>query len=254
MTNTQSKQNKRENMKRSAPTYTAGKKSRSTAPKYTKSYPAPQQAKPEKKGVDFDISNAAIVDTTNTNDDIAVMNLIQSGNGSWNRIGRKVKLDSIRLKGVAECIIGLDGSNHLYGSALRMLLVWDKQPSSGTIPTFDDIFGITEQDGTESSTVMAPPRYDNMDRFRVLMDKTLHANPDVYNAGAGGDNYFVTPFDYYVKLRGCESNYSGQSQPMTIADISSGALYLVYRATENTAGSKAWQVQSSSVARLRYTD
>lgn len=243
-------------MKRSAPYSKAGKKSRDNYKfkGHTQSQPYVNVPKPEKKGVDFDISNAAIVDTTSTNDDIAVLNLIQSGTGSWNRVGRKVKLDSIRLKGVAEGLIGLDGSNHLNGSALRMLLVWDKQPSGGSIPTFDDMFGITAQDGTESSTVMAPPRYDNMDRFRVLMDKCLHVNPDVYNAGAGGDNYYVEPFDFYVKLRGCESNYSGQSNPMTIADISSGGLYLIYRATENTAGSKAWSIQASSVARLRYTD
>lgn len=208
----------------------------------------------EKKGVDVNIGDTSILATTNTNGDIAVLNLIQQGAGSWNRIGRKAHLKSIRLKGVARCTIGLDGSNHLYGSCFRRILVWDKQPSSGSIPTFDTIFGYTDQSGTEASTVMSPPRYDNMDRFQVLLDKTICMNPGSYNAAAGGDQFYVHEFDDFVNLKGRESVFSGQSTPMTIADISTGALYLIYRATDNTAGSKTWEVMDVSIARLRYTD
>lgn len=244
-------------MKRQA--YSAGraKRSKTAGARYTYKK---QRAQPPvyiqktPKGVDFDISVSPIVSTTNTNDEIQCLNLIQQGAGSWNRVGRKVKLKSIRLKGTAQYVLGLDGSNHLNGGVLRMLLVWDKQPSGNALPAFDEIFGITEQDGTESSTVMSPPRYDNMGRFQVLMDKCLYINPTTYNAAAGGDMYYDLPFDEYVKLQGRETNFSGQSSPMTIADVSTGGLYLVLRANENSAGQKQWSLTTNSVARLRYMD
>ena len=52
------------------------------------------------------------------------------------------------------------------GEWVRAVLVWDKQPNNGAIPTFDTIFGQTSQAGVESASVMDHLRYDNMFRFR----------------------------------------------------------------------------------------
>lgn len=212
--------------------------------------PVPNVVTKTPKGMDTSITNAGIVSTTNTNDDILVLNLVQQASGSWNRVGRKIKLKSIRLKGHAVITLGI--STNELGNSLRMCLVWDKQPSGNAIPAFDEIFGITEQDGTESSTTDAPPRYDNMERFRVLMDKTIACNPQASNPVGGGDQTYYLPFDEYVPTKGCMTNFSGQSQPMTISDISSGALYFVVRAQQTAAGTVA--LSDSSIARLRYLD
>ena len=210
----------------------------------------------EKKGVDVALTQASpIATTTNTNDNALVLNLIQSGTGSWNRIGRKAHLESIRLKGNATAVIVPEAvTGALRGGTLRMVVVWDKQPSGAAIPAFDNIFGRTDQNGTESTAYLDPPRYDNMDRFKVLKDCVLQVNPTAVNALGGTSDpliYFAA-FDEYIKLGGRETVFSGQSSPMTIADISTGGLYVYFRA-DNTTGT-TWSIESDSVARLRYTD
>jgi len=99
----------------------------------------------EKKGVDTSIALTPVIATTNTNASSFVLNLIQAGNGSWNRVGRKVHLKSLRLRGHLRWLYGNNaGTNNLDANAVRMVVVWDKQPSGGAIPTFDAIFGKTD--------------------------------------------------------------------------------------------------------------
>lgn len=211
----------------------------------------------EKKGLDTVLTQSSIVSTTNTNDNAVVLNLIRTGNGSWNRIGKRVHLRSVRLRGQATYSAApYATTGDLRDSLLRMVVVWDKQPSSGSIPTWDTIFGITAQDGTESSTIWASVRYDNVDRFSILKDSVIRGNVDLFNAAGGTTDAQVIRyhFDEYLKLAGKDCIYSGQSTPMTIADISSGALYVYFRASESQAGSATWSIGSDSSARLRYTD
>jgi len=211
----------------------------------------------EKKGMDtvVDLADAAVVATTNTNDASFVLNLIQAGNGSWNRVGRKAYLQSVRLRGIATCLIDRAATTgNLLANTLRMVLVWDKQPSSGSVPAFDVIFGKTVQAGTESCTFLDSLRYDNTDRFKVLRDVVVCASPQTDNAASDSTNAtrYDIPFDEFVKLGQRETQFSGQSTPMTIADISTGALYVYFRASRND-NTSLWSI-GNSVARLRYTD
>lgn len=208
----------------------------------------------EKKGVDTDISLTPVIATTSTNASSFVLNLIQAGNGSWNRVGRKVHSKSLRIKGlvsISNTPTFATGAG--VGNFLRMVVVWDKQPSSGAIPTFDAIFGITAQDGTESCPdITCPPRYDNMDRFQVLLDRCYKSEDLAVPAfGSAPTMTQYMPIDEYVKLGARETVFSGQSAPMTIADISTGALYVFFRAAGNVAASVA---AVDGIARLRYTD
>jgi hypothetical protein len=204
------------------------------------------QSTGELKGVDTDISINPVLATTTTNGGITVLNLVQQGSGSWNRVGRKIHMKSIRL--IGSMALTTTGTAAIQNNLARMILVYDKQPT-GVLPTFNAIFGRTDQNGDDTlSNFQDPPRYDNMGRFRVIQewdyDMPVRPNPN------GGN--VVKHFDHYVKL-GLETVFSGQSSPMTIADISSGALYLITRAGINTATIFA-NIQSTSMARLRYTD
>lgn len=221
-----------------------------------KQYEQLQKNSGEKKGVDQALTQADIVATTNTNDNALCLNLVRPGSGSYNRVGRKIFNKSIRLTGDAYCTLGPDATTGIIaGSALRMVVVWDKQPS-GALPTFDDIFGVTAQDGTESSVVCAPPRYDNMGRFQILRDKTLIADPPgpAYTSGTTDVYQCVIHFDEYVKLGNRTTVFSGQSSPCTIADISSGGLYVYFRSDFYTNGTREWTIYANSNARLRYSD
>lgn len=210
----------------------------------------------EKKGMDTPLTLSPVIATTSTNGSAFVLNLVQQGVGSWNRVGRKINLQSVRLRGVAtfefqvELITG-----RLYANTLRMVVVWDKQPSGGSIPTFDTIFGKTAQDGTESTTFLDPLRYDNMDRFTVLRDSVLDAQSEATSdAGTTLISQVNCSFDEFIKLNSREVVFSGQSVPMTIADISTGALYVYFRADTNSSAQSLISIDATSFARLRYTD
>lgn len=216
---------------------------------------AKQIANLEKKGVDTDLSLSPIIATTNTNASSFVLNLVQAGSGSWNRVGRKILNRSLRIKGhVAFLKTPTAATGVAVENYIRMVVVRDRQPfgASGpaAIPTFDTIFGITAQDGTESTPdILNPPKYDNMDRFKVLLDKCYEPTPQGFmGSGTGPSDTTYVPIDEYVKLRDFETVFSGQTAPMTIADISSGALYVFFRALNNSTTAAAFD----GIARLRY--
>lgn len=213
----------------------------------------------EKKGVDTTFNSSGnVLATTNTNSQITPVNLIQSGSNSWQRVGRKVQLKSLRIGGLVR-FRWWSGDQRTHGETFRMVVVFDAQPSSGSIPTWDTIFGTTDQSGTESSDFNRPVRYDNMQRFRVLRDVTMDMWPRTVEVTASSPTYadYTKHFDEYIRLDGLETVFSGQSAPMTIADLSTGALYIGYRASANVTATSAedrFFLVEDSYARLRYTD
>jgi len=209
-----------------------------------------------KKGVDTDISLAPVIATTSTNASSFVLNLVQAGTGSWNRVGRKIQVKSVRLVGTYEFnFTPTFATGAGTANGVRCVVVWDKQPSGGAIPTFETIFGITAQDGTESCPdTTCPPRYDNMDRFKVVFDQFTEHDPlFVTSTGTAPSTALPKHFDYFIPLqKKCgETVFSGQSAPMTIADISTGALYVYFRSQWNQASTT---VEVDGIARLRYLD
>jgi len=227
---------------------------RAPAPRRTSRQAVMPYARLEKKGMDTSIDLPTIISTTNTNAYAVVLNLIQPGTGSWNRVGKKTHLKSLRLTGCINfALTPTFATGALNSTFVRMLVVWDTQPSGGAIPTFDTIFGITAQDGTESCPdITCPVKYDNMDRFRVLRDFSI-AVPTGPLVSQGTGPYLAIParFDEYIKLANLESVYSGQTNPMTIADISTGGLYFYARSLTNLATCTA---NVDGIARLRYTE
>lgn len=217
--------------------------------------PILRQLRIEKKGVDTDLNLNPIIATTNTNASAFVLNLVQAGNGSWNRVGRKIQLKSVRLRGsILFQYSAVATTSNLVEDMCRMVVVWDKQPN-GVLPTYDTIFGRTEQDGTESCDYLDGPKFDNMDRFTVLRDKVMEDSIGATPLTGGTTNLVINQqgFDEFIPLGNRETVFSGQSVPMTIADISTGALYVFFRSRYNQPAYFT-AVNSESHARLRYTD
>jgi len=205
----------------------------------------------EAKLMDTDISAVfgAVIDTTNTNEDIAVLNLIDPGPAAYNRIGRRVFLKSVRLFGELRMALAPEAPTTMMTSLLvRFVLVWDKQPS-GVLPTFDQIFGSTLRDGTNTVTYIDKVLPSQMERFRIIGEWFEKAEPNFYDPDY---QVYLSVFDRLMSLRET-SVYSGQTSPCTIADISSGALYLIARANQN-ADSFATIALAPCRARLQYTD
>lgn len=212
----------------------------------------------EKKGLDTFINHEDGVSktpsTTNTNDFIFPLNLVRPGTASYNRVGRKIKMHSLRCLGVIESnVTGHATTGDYLEQINRVCVVYDRQPN-GAIPVFSDIFSYTEQDGTEGSDIYTLPAYDNMQRFRILKDIVFAQDIDAYNGASGTTDLMVQRkiIDFYLPLKGLETTYSGQSSPCTIADISTGALYIVFRAYNNLAAS--YSLVENFTCRLRYFD
>lgn len=204
------------------------------------------------KGMDTSIGTVVqtLGSNTGTNTDIICMNLIQMGNGSWNRVGKKVCLKSLRLLGTVT--LRTISPNNSESNAFRMCVVWDKQPSGNTIPIFSEIFGRTVQNGAESSQIYDPIRYDNSGRFKILLERKYEMNIG-YEAANGGSSNYIKHIDEFLDLKNRETIFSGQSVPMTIADVSTGALYIVFRANIDSLVSEI-TVNDNFMSRLRYTD
>lgn len=214
-----------------------------------------QQVNPyvELKGMDTSISFTEIPETTNDNTYSTVLNLVQTGTGSWNRVGKRIHPKSLRIKGnvIWESVPTASGGDS-HGNVLRMVIVYDKQPSGNAIPNFDDIFGHTDQGGTETATFYDSIKYDNTDRFSVVRDKFIDLNLyAVSSVGTTKLSSYAYYCDEYIKLSSQPSVYSGQSVPMTISDVSTGAYYIFMRVLRNEADSRT---DFDGIARLRYTD
>lgn len=228
---------------------------RSVVNRYVSSYPSRSaSAGAELKGVDTSFALVPILATTNTNASMFTLNLVVPGNGSFNRVGRKIRMKSARIRGNMEFYIASSATTlNMEGNTVRVVLVYDKQPS-GVLPTFDTIFGHTLPDGTEATNFLDGLKYDNTARFKVLKDWVKSASASVIPTG-GTENFgiYKCEIDEFVKLNALETVYSGQSSPQTIADISSGALYLIMRVDTNNATTLVG-ADSNSFVRLRYYD
>ena len=130
----------------------------------------------EKKGCDVAFTNTAITSSNGTNAGIWLLNGVQEGVGSWNRIGRYIWNKSIELDIELDWLTGNTASDSAQTVAtwVRCTVVWDKQPNNGAIPNFDTIFGHTDQAGVESASIMDHLRYDNMFRVKVLADNYIN--------------------------------------------------------------------------------
>lgn len=208
----------------------------------------------EKRGCDFILNvgtSGGIVDTTNNNADFVCVNCVQEGPGSHNRIGRKIFMKSLRIKGFARLAITPSGGSYRHPQ-LRQVVIYDKSPTS-TLPSWDAVFGSTSDGGAEACpNVLCPPRYDNMQRFTLLSDQVLDFS-DVapFNSGVGTTVWVEQAFDHYIPLKNLEATFKSTTNPGSVGDLSTGALYVAYRTT-STVGSLGAEIQTLAIGRLRF--
>jgi len=153
---------------------------------------------------------------------VALLNGCTQGLDSINdRIGRKIVMNSIILEGcIQNTVTSLTNAAFFAGSdAVKIALVFDKQ-TNGAIPAWSDVFNISAAYNAPFATRNIP----YIDRFMVLWTdiKTICAtNNTIARFGVS------MPFNLEVRF---EASNAGTS-----ADISSGALYLLY-ADMNVSG------------------
>lgn len=222
----------------------------------------------EQKFVSTDIDTGPIVSSTGTNDNMICVNAMQQGTDQFNRIGNKIKLKSVRIR----CEIRNSftpqaaSGNVMPTNIIRCILLWCK--NGGATPVFDAIFGETSQTGGSGAnyqSLISPPQNSE---FRILRDKMLVVNPS-YSSNylltttarpgtdtfQNGDVLESVYWDEFVDLSAdtFRTTFNGTANPTTPSEIVGGALYVIFRASQNTALNSA-SVINTSFARLRYED
>lgn len=205
------------------------------------------------KGLDTPIFPNNIVTDMATSDYVYPLNLIQAGTGSWNRIGRIIQMKSIRVR--HDLKVAFSGAPpSVAGRSYRYLIVYDKQPN-GTLPIKSEIIQTKNQSGTETGKWNGFLAYDTMQRFTILRDETIVINcPFRAFASTGAETGTVVVdhhHETYIKLNQV-TNYKSESTPCTIADISTGALYLILLTDQSAATTNLLDTEVN--CRLRYLD
>ena len=159
------------------------------------------------------------------------LNCIPQGATSYNRIGTKVVIKSIKFSTTFSML----GSAPTTG-IVRWMIVYDRQPN-GSFPPISAILSenISTVPGLYTGVNMA-----NRSRFLVLRDQTI--NFDVHLLQ-------IKAVSTYIRTN-LETQFS--STTSTIGDITTGALYFI--AFTNTAAAANYFKNYSTTCRIRYYD
>jgi len=173
-------------------------------------------------------------DTTGS---VTCLNAVPRGDAPTSRNGNVINMKSCRVFGLI-----YPQDYNVAPNLARIMLVWDAQPNSGSLPSITDILN--------ASTSISSTNLNNRMRFTILRDyKTSLAAISI--GGAAQTNFAGSPtvdeLDWYVKIPQ-RTYYSGNDA--LYSTIATGALLLV------TIGNQPVNDGSAALltTRIRFTD
>lgn len=181
----------------------------------------------------------------------ALLNGTVPGNAIQNRLGRRMRMESIQVQGAVLQVQNGAGPGNDF---LNLYLVYDEQPN-GAAFAFSDLIQSCDNSGTTGSTVFGFMNMSNSKRFRILRHwkKKIGCPAGVsanQPAQEGTDYVTTTTINWFLKLKGLDVQYNTGTAG-TIADIQTGALYLMAVGANASADS---QYSLAFNARLRFHD
>jgi len=182
----------------------------------------------------------------NTTGSITLLAIPVTGADFNARIGRKIRLHSLFLRGrlALESAIAPSGTLSLAQQA-RLIVCYDLQPN-GAAPAITDILNTADP--------ASHLNLNNRDRFRILCDKEYVFDPSFFQNTATQAYSFMGRTIYNVKIfkRLNLDMIFNAVNGGTVADISSGALYMVWIGSA-AAGTN---VDTNAIVstRVRYAD
>lgn len=196
----------------------------------------------ELKVNDIAVANYAV----NTTGSITLLCFPVTGADQNARIGRKIQIKSVYVRGAVfsdfatRAPVAAEANPTQQG---RMIIVWDTQPN-GAVMTIAQLLN--------TATPLSMLNLDNRDRFKIIKEKVFHFGPSAIGA-AGVATYAVSPQSANIKCY-AKMNHSMQFNAVnggTIADVTSGALYMVWIGT-TVAGAN--DITATVSTRVRYSD
>lgn len=166
------------------------------------------------------------------------------GTDFFQRVGRKVELKSLRLRGYFLPI----GSSTVTAYC-RMIVLYDAQPNAA-FPAIQDV--LQDCNGGATTSAYSHPNLDNRERIKILRDKVFMLGPasGASEASFIPDGQQVYHYDEYIKLKGLTTVFN-KTNGGTIADITSGSL-VMFIIQDQTVVLDNWKTNMNS--RLRYYD
>lgn len=198
-----------------------------------------------------DIPAAPVTHQISTTGRFTLLNGIQTGNGFFNRRGRKVTMKSLHLTGQLH-YSGQDGVGT--NEYLRIMVIYDRE-AQGAFPTSAQILANTDNTGTNVTNSLSNRNMTEAERFIVLRDIRIAIPQD---ANVATTSLFANIIDYnnmrinvdeFIDLKSLETVYSASTNPAAIGDITAGSLFLY--TLGNTADADA-PYSFSFNARLRF--
>lgn len=174
------------------------------------------------------------------------INMIAQGTGASQRIGRRITIKSIRIRGTVSILAQNDEDDALYppDQPVAVSLVLDRQ-CNGALPATTDVF--------TAATSNALPKIENDMRFKILWDKFTCLN---FNAVAPTNDvmsrYGCPSVGRTIEMyKKCNINVEYGGTGSTISDIVTNSLLLFLR---NGTTSTLAEPYFSGYMRIRYVD
>lgn len=173
-----------------------------------------------------------------------ILNAMVNGAELYQRVGRKIYMKSLHLRGVIEANAAAQPQNG------RIIVFFDAQPN-GASPTITNL--LQDSNSAAATTWNSEINLVNRQRFKILRDYQVMMGG--VNSLTGDIETVPDPIlnsfniDFFIKLKGLEAVYNGVNGG-TISDITSGAIFITFVGDTRAEGS--FQLQYST--RLRYYD
>ena len=156
---------------------------------------------------------------------IALLNGIQTGASFYNRIGSRVEMINLHIRGfIYYALTSVQDQ-------VRMIVFYDRQPNGAT-PTASDVLQSRNQSGATINAGSSEINLDQRDRFVIIRDILRYIPSVTVTVGVltngpqiGGQDFQVNEF---VKLKGLSTHYKSSSAPTTVGDIATGALFVMF--------------------------
>lgn len=202
-------------------------------------YPSRTGAMAELKNIDCAAASGLLSNSwtgyglnTTATGDVGVLNNCVTGTAATTRIGRKMLMKSLFIRG----LLVVSSTTTSGGGKVRIVIVYDRQPN-GVLATAANTF--------QSLNVAEPcnqlMNLDYRERFKVLADIEVALSAD------GPESYVI---NRYINLKNLETDFNIGTAG-TIADVTSGSIQLWAASTPGFTGALPYM---SFATRIRFSD
>jgi len=192
-----------------------------------------------------------------------LLNGITAGSAFYERRGRKIGMDTLRVDVCFRPIASLAALTVTPTWKGRLIIFYDRQ-SNGTIPTIPNLLlDVNSATPGGNTTVWSNPNLNGRDQYMILMDERFIFPGQTVQATAGqilptepgstDPTLTYMHFKRYIKLKSLVAQYSGDTTG--IGSIQSGALWAYFFREGTAAATDAEEVwRMDARIRLRFSD